>query len=288
MYWETNSMPQRPHSHRVRDVAALAVESIFAAQGWATEPIRQDYGEDLLVQPARGDEMENFKLWVQVKGTASDSTSPWRVSKEHALRWILSRDYVVFVVWDPRSQRGKYALPRHQFRSSDLNFQNVSTVELEPHGDLDAIAVLQLHWIALFEHYEYQIYACKSYGGWNPFSKGGDAWSASTGEEVIRIILPIVWDLLGRLNIVLADKSFSSKFLKQWAETNESILADSQQTAALTKLDLDPFVAKTMIVLMEWANDNLKITPPPQVIHTCATILQIMQTNQFIERIDRG
>jgi hypothetical protein len=63
-------MPSRPHSHRVRDVASLAVESIFAAYGWATEPILKDYGEDLLVQPCAHDKMEDFKLWVQVKGVA--------------------------------------------------------------------------------------------------------------------------------------------------------------------------------------------------------------------------
>lgn len=98
-------MPKRPRAHQIGDVARNAVEKVFNELGWATEVVKQDYGEDLLVQPVFREEVEHFRIWVQVKGTASTrlprgGVRSVQVSAATALRWARSADPVLFVLWN--------------------------------------------------------------------------------------------------------------------------------------------------------------------------------------------
>lgn len=105
-------MPKRSLSHKIGSRACAAVAGIFNELGWAAESVKEDYGEDLLVQPAFREELEHFRLWVQVKGTSSmdrltsDGCACVSVPGATAMRWARSADPVLFVVWDVSSGSG--------------------------------------------------------------------------------------------------------------------------------------------------------------------------------------
>lgn len=109
-------MPQRTREHVIADRATRAVEKLIADAGFAGEPVKSDYGEDILVQTSHGSVMDASRLWIQVKGSENlerfrrrtgDLSCP--IPTPHLLRWVRSADPVVVVLWDVERGRGYFA-----------------------------------------------------------------------------------------------------------------------------------------------------------------------------------
>ncbi len=115
-------MPSRPVQHQIGSRAVTAVTDVWESIGAAVERIKEDYGEDLLVQTCdQHCRMDAARIWVQVKGTTSNATMhrPGRqvtvaVSNEQALRWAQTNDVVVLIYWDVQATSGWYAIPETQ------------------------------------------------------------------------------------------------------------------------------------------------------------------------------
>jgi hypothetical protein len=153
-------MTRRPHPHRLGDLAASRVATIFEECGFAVERIAQDYGEDLLVQTTRGDDVDPSRIWVQVKGRSRIKWSAggmWneRVTIDHALRWARSADLVVLAVWDFQCDCGYWSLPIEQVDQWDLYLlqQKSARLQLSSDNRLEQSTAERLAWRARFQHY---------------------------------------------------------------------------------------------------------------------------------------
>jgi hypothetical protein len=110
-------MPRRPVQHQISDRAVAKVREVWASIGAAVEEIRQDYGEDLLVQTCLDGKMDDARIWVQVKGVAkapkmrANGKTQVRVRADLALRWSRTADILVLVLWDIGNDIGWYAIP---------------------------------------------------------------------------------------------------------------------------------------------------------------------------------
>lgn len=110
-------MPHRPVQHQISDRAVSKVREVWTSTGAAVEEIRQDYGEDLLVQTCLDGKMDSTRIWVQVKGVAkapkmrANGKTQVRVRADLALRWSRTADILVLVLWDIANDVGWYAIP---------------------------------------------------------------------------------------------------------------------------------------------------------------------------------
>ncbi|TRC92516.1 DUF4365 domain-containing protein [Mesorhizobium sp. WSM4303] len=79
-------------NHRLASRAVLAVCSVLDRAGALSEAIKNDYGEDLLVQTHLRDEADNFHVLIQVKGTAKitgkGDLKTFRFDVSHLQRWV--------------------------------------------------------------------------------------------------------------------------------------------------------------------------------------------------------
>lgn len=78
-------------NHKTAHRAVLAVSTVLAKIGALSETIKNDYGEDLVVQTSLGDIADNFTLLIQVKGTKrrfeSDGSIRIPLKIQHLFRW---------------------------------------------------------------------------------------------------------------------------------------------------------------------------------------------------------
>jgi len=119
-------------------MAVSAVSNLWIEAGAAVEEVKRDYGEDLLVQTAWNGEMDDSRIWVQVKGTRrvdnftrQGTPRPIRVSTDHVLRWAGSADLVVLVLWDIEAKRGWYALPISQIDRFNVLLSEKKTIGIQ-------------------------------------------------------------------------------------------------------------------------------------------------------------
>lgn len=137
--------------------------SIFTNLGWACQTIEHDYGEDLFVQPMFDESVDPFRIWVQVKGTNDAETLrnsagqlAWRVSHGHILRWIRSLETNVVVLWDIKTNRGYWTLPRTEFNEWECyqSKQNQATLLFQDENLFDLGSANKLIWDSRIEHYD--------------------------------------------------------------------------------------------------------------------------------------
>jgi len=149
-------MPQRTSEHIVADRATNAVEKLIADAGFAPEPVKNDYGEDILVQTSHGGMMDASRMWIQVKGTESlaryrrrGGDMSYSVPTKHILRWARSADPVIVILWDIRHELGYYAIIPDDVRPWDSVIEPMAKsakVVFASDHVFDVTAVATLAW----------------------------------------------------------------------------------------------------------------------------------------------
>ncbi|MFF2402801.1 DUF4365 domain-containing protein [Streptomyces goshikiensis] len=150
-------MTHRPVQHRIASLAVAAVRQQWNLQGHAVDEIREDYGEDLLVQICFDGVMDPARIWVQVKGTAQDCSSGLpsvRIQAHQVLRWSRTADLVVVVLWNVIEERGWFVLPQGNFDPIELreNPSRMLTLSFSRDRPFDCGSVTSLAWGARIEH----------------------------------------------------------------------------------------------------------------------------------------
>jgi len=111
-------------NHRLADRAVLEVCRVLNDCGAMAERIRNDYGEDLVVQSQLNDEAHNFRILIKVKGTLlkenSDGFYRVMVSIEHLWRWITNSDPVILCIYDDVPANIYAIAPSNYFTQWDL------------------------------------------------------------------------------------------------------------------------------------------------------------------------
>ena len=155
-------MPQRPSSHIISDQALNRVMHVCNQCGWACEVVQKDYGEDLLVQTELDGNVDECRLWIQVKGTKNLSRYKtkkhgisMKIAMDRALRWIRSADLVVVVLWDVTKNRGLWTLPR--FTLDEVQWrvlqQQESRLFFRNNAVFNKNQGVRIGWIARVYHY---------------------------------------------------------------------------------------------------------------------------------------
>jgi Domain of unknown function (DUF4365) len=154
-------MPYRPEQHQIAGKAVAKVSEIWANIGAAIEEVRQDYGEDLLVQTCLNGKMDAARIWVQVKGTQSASgmknpggRTQIRVRADLALRWARTADLLVLILWDIQDDVGWYSIPALTDLHSELAEKSGEMIPLEINSEnqFNARTVGDIAWHARLEH----------------------------------------------------------------------------------------------------------------------------------------
>ncbi|MBN8226500.1 DUF4365 domain-containing protein [Corallococcus macrosporus] len=137
--------------------------SLFTALGCACEQIKQDYGEDLLIQPVFEDEVQHFRILAQVKGTKNperlknkNGNLEWKVSYDHMLKWSRSSDLVIIALWDLKSNIGYYTYPSPPKATPFNTDYDKETIKLEFSATklLNEESGRSIIWTAWGRHFE--------------------------------------------------------------------------------------------------------------------------------------
>ncbi|WNO64659.1 DUF4365 domain-containing protein [Streptomyces sp. AM2-3-1] len=153
-------MPNRPREHEIGAKAESAVQSLWVSGGHAVDTIREDYGEDLLVQVCHQGRVKPSRIWVQVKGTKRDCSDTSRalptqyIKATTMLRWSRSADMVVVVLWDVTSHKGWYAVPQGQYDHMHLAEAESGRIPLkfDRTQEFNLASVDELSWRAHINH----------------------------------------------------------------------------------------------------------------------------------------
>lgn len=153
-------MPEETHG--TSQLAANQVTGVFIANKCAVESIEADYGEDLLIQPSFGGQVEHFKIWVQVKGTtdiekyrqASGDIVRY-VEFAHMFKWLRSKELCVLVLWDVEKETGLFYLPSAELDEWDFYTQRKPSIRVafNQTNVFGKATLPQLIWRARYEHY---------------------------------------------------------------------------------------------------------------------------------------
>ncbi len=154
-------MVDRPIQHQIAAKAVAKVSEIWTSAGAAVEEVKQDYGEDLLVQTCLNGKMDAARIWVQVKGmqTTDKMDHPGRrigirVRADLALRWARTADLLVLVLWDVNRDFGWYSIPHLSELHSELAEKDRRKISLyiksEDLFNLNSAEVIA--WRARLEH----------------------------------------------------------------------------------------------------------------------------------------
>jgi hypothetical protein len=154
-------MPYRPIQHQIAAQAVASVSEVWARAGAAVEEVRQDYGEDLLVQTCLNGKMDAARLWVQVKGVQAapemkrrDGKAAIRVRADLALRWARTADVLLLILWDVQNDIGWYSIPDFSQLHSKLASKDREHISFEiTSADIfDLRAAELISWHARLEH----------------------------------------------------------------------------------------------------------------------------------------
>jgi hypothetical protein len=198
-------MPYRPVQHQISAIAVAKVREIWANTGAAVEEVRQDYGEDLLVQTCLNGRMDDSRLWVQVKGTqhASGMDQPDRtcricVRADVALRWVRSADLLVLIYWDVSKNTGWYAIPWYTAAHSELSARGdrETSLIISSNDVFDANAAQRISWKGRLEHLNRFV---RSFRALEKELREGDPEGAAWADEAI---YTAVMDRLIDLNVI--------------------------------------------------------------------------------------
>jgi hypothetical protein len=155
-------MPKRTDTHVIADIAVNDVQKIVAECGWASESVYNDYGEDLLVQTSHKQEMDSFKMWIQVKGTRNLKrfrSKRWgyslKLSKDHIAKWLRTIDPVIIVLWDVNTKSGLWCLPHKAFEKGLLHKTKEGKIRIvfPVKQVFDIRGLHEIVWDARIEHY---------------------------------------------------------------------------------------------------------------------------------------
>ncbi|WP_107313129.1 DUF4365 domain-containing protein [Burkholderia metallica] len=157
---EYMKMPEETHG--TGEKAVNQVAGVFIDHRCAVDSIKADYGEDLLIQPSFDGQVEHFKIWVQVKGTA-DIEKYRQASGEivryvdfaHMFKWLRSKELCILVFWNVDKKKGLFYLPKMELSEWDFYTQRKPSIRVvfNEENVFSEETLPQLIWRARYEHY---------------------------------------------------------------------------------------------------------------------------------------
>ncbi len=152
-------MPIIASSHLLEARAITRVQSILAESDALSEVVKNDYGEDLIVQTHHKGEADPFQILIQVKGSGKckyiDGNLTYRFSTDHLFRWVSQTGSVLVCVYDNLSKRVFSFSPKERFSLWKILSAKTKTlsVKLTNSDELTSSTAKKLIWKARIEHF---------------------------------------------------------------------------------------------------------------------------------------
>ncbi|MET8611763.1 DUF4365 domain-containing protein [Streptomyces misionensis] len=208
-------MPKRTRQHQVASLAVAAVRHVWNSQGAAVDEIKEDYGEDLLVQTCLDERMDPSRIWVQVKGTESIPLDSNRlptiyIDAEQVFRWARSADIVVAILWDIVRNVGWYSIPRDEFNPTELHKRRDGKFPLTfaINRPFNIEAAEHLAWSARLSHANRSIQSAEA------FLRDARAVDEATDVMYFQgLLATLTSDLMIDIGIMTPDGRFTDTFL---------------------------------------------------------------------------
>jgi hypothetical protein len=206
-------MTKIPNGHLVAESAVLAISSILNRAGALTEQIRNDYGEDLLVQTHLDNYADNFRLLIQVKGTTlkkgPNQTRTLRLKVSHLLRWISQSDPVLVCIHDKTNKTAYAFSPSTQFSLWGLSSIDTNTVSIKLTNEniFNVDTARQFIWKCRIEHWSRMLSWYENHINYEYGLNGGEARKRANQLNASVVVLAF----LKAMGIVEDDK-LSKKF----------------------------------------------------------------------------
>ncbi|MFG1179942.1 DUF4365 domain-containing protein [Xanthobacter versatilis] len=163
-----NDMPTVHSSHILSQRAVREVCKILHDANALTEEIRNDYGEDLLIQTHLAGKLDSFAMLVQVKGRTlninSDGFINIRIKKDHLLRWCRHLQPIIVCIYDFRSERTYAFIPADKFSLWNLSLDKRKYINIKlDNGDLFSQEnALHIIWNSRLKYYSMMLALCMS------------------------------------------------------------------------------------------------------------------------------
>jgi hypothetical protein len=147
-----------PSNHLLAEKAVIAISGILNQAGALSEQIRNDYGEDLLVQTHLNNYADNFRLLIQVKGATSKKgsrTIALRFKIDHLLRWISQSEPILVCVYDDTIGASYAFSPNERFSLWQLSTADKKTisVKLTEKDIFDTSTAREYIWSCRMDHW---------------------------------------------------------------------------------------------------------------------------------------
>ncbi|MFB8109034.1 DUF4365 domain-containing protein [[Kitasatospora] papulosa] len=202
--------------------------------GAAVEEIRNDYGEDLLIQTSLHEGMDESRLWVQVKGkesvrisTKTGNPASIQVSRSHAIRWVRATEVTVVTLWDVSRDIGWYAIPKDQLHYTHLLMSASKQVNIKFYKDaiFNARAADKLAWRSRIQHVNQLLLQSIESQNWARENDIEEIAKQAHGE-----IKAIAFEFLIRVGLLQQNGVPSTDFTDQLKETLESSRSSTKAT----------------------------------------------------------
>lgn len=244
-------MTQRPRSHEISSLAVSSVTHEWIKSGAAVEEVRNDYGEDLLIQTSLNGSMDESRIWVQVKGkecvrisTKTGDPASVRVSRSHAIRWARATEVTVITLWDVTRNIGWYAIPKDQLHYPHLMMSTKEHINIRFHKDstFSTRAAKKLTWRSRIQHVNQLLL--------QSIESRNLAWDINSQEmekQAHDEVKSIAFAFLIRVGLLHGDGIPSVDFTEQLAK----ILESSRGNATTTPLSFESAVLLTVMLFLQ-------------------------------------
>ncbi len=208
-------MTKIPESHLLGHKAVLEVCKILDDAGAISEQIKNDYGEDLIIQTHLKHNADNFHVLIQVKGRRlspkNDGSYSIRVDVDHLRRWVSHVFSILVCIYEENTQTVYAFSPRDHFSLWELSTTKSKTLSVRLSKDhvFDPETAKVAIWNCRIEYYSRMI-------GWHENTihharqmEGID----NTEDHVNREMNIIVFNFLKDISII-ENGGFSKKFIR--------------------------------------------------------------------------
>jgi Domain of unknown function (DUF4365) len=152
-------MPRMPGAHITGYQSTAAVLKLFVDADCAAEVIKNDYGEDLLVQPQLHGTADTFQIYVQVKTVAraavKDGKPQVRINLDHLRRWSNMINPVVIFGYSPLDGKlySRYPKGGESRYQLIIDGRKSATVRFQPGDEVGPREVKTIIWNCRFAYY---------------------------------------------------------------------------------------------------------------------------------------
>ncbi|MBC7905546.1 MAG: DUF4365 domain-containing protein [Rhodospirillaceae bacterium] len=215
-------------NHRLAHTACLAVSTVLAKAGALAESIKNDYGEDLLVQTQLHDDADSFKIWIQVKGTSlkksADGFFRYRFKVDHLRRWALNIEPMLVCIYNEENGVVYAFDPRDYFTVWELHStsDHTKSIKFTEGNVFDEGTAKHYIWESRTRHFSAMLALTE-----NSRQYGYD--NNKRRDKILRKeIVMISYEYLRSIGVV-ADGSISSSFVKLVMDSADNLKENGKE-----------------------------------------------------------